>query len=43
MVIVDNRQENDVIEERRRELEFLENVWKFTPIVCGFHTDLAPS
>lgn len=39
---MDNRQENDVIKERRRELEFLEKVLKFAPIIflCGFHTDL---
>ena len=27
---VDNRQEYDVREERRRELEFLEKVWEFS-------------
>lgn len=29
MKSVDNRQEYDVREERRRELEFLEKVWLF--------------
>lgn len=37
MKSVDNRQEYDVREERRRELEFLEKVWLFVfPIFIYF-------